>query len=35
MGDGKTYELYADPYGTDETTGLPYMHAWFILKRAN
>ncbi len=35
MSDGKTYELYADPYGTDEATGLPYMHAWFILKRAN
>lgn len=35
MNDGKTYELYADPYGTDEATGLPYMHAWFILKKAN
>ncbi|HWQ57429.1 MAG TPA: hypothetical protein VN540_00290 [Clostridia bacterium] len=35
LGDGKSYELYADPYGTDEETGLPYMHAWFILKRSN
>lgn len=35
IGDGKTYELYADPYGTDDATGLPQMHAWFILKRAN
>ncbi len=34
VGDGKTYELYADPYGTDAETGLPYMHAWFILKKA-
>ena len=35
VGDGKTYELYADPYGTDEATGLPQIHAWFILKRSN
>ncbi len=35
VGDGKTYELYADPFGTDEQSGLPYMHAWFILKRSN
>lgn len=33
--DGKTYELYADPYGTDTETGLPYMHAWFVLKKSN
>ncbi|HOG00022.1 MAG TPA: hypothetical protein PK438_06605 [Clostridia bacterium] len=35
LNDGKTYSLYADPYGLDEETGLPYMHAWFILKKAN
>ncbi len=35
LNDGKTYSLYADPYGTDEATGLPYMHAWFVLKKAN
>ena len=35
VGDGKTYELYADPYGLYESTGLPYMHAWFILKGSN
>ncbi len=34
-GDGKTYELYGDPYGTDSSTGLPQLHAWFILKRSN
>ena len=33
VGDGKTYELYGDPYGTDSATGLPQLHAWFILKR--
>ncbi len=32
--DGKTYELYADPAGTDEGTGLPNMHAWYIKKRS-
>lgn len=35
VGDGKTYNLYADPAGTytlaDGST-LPLMHAWFILK---
>ncbi len=35
VNDGKTYELFADPYGTDAQTGLPYMHAWFIYKKAN
>lgn len=35
MNDGKSYELYADPFGTDETTGLPQMHAWFVIKRSN
>lgn len=34
VGDGKTYELYGDPYGTDSATGLPQLHAWFILKRS-
>ena len=32
--DGKTYELYGDPYGTDDASGLPQLHAWFILKRS-
>ncbi len=32
--DGKTYELYADPAGTDDGTGLPNMHAWYIKKRS-
>lgn len=35
VGDGKTYNLYADPAGTytlaDGST-LPLMHAWYILK---
>lgn len=35
VGDGKTYELYGDPYGTDSASGLPQLHAWFILKRAS
>ncbi len=33
--DGKTYELYGDPYGTDDASGLPQLHAWFVLKRAS
>ena len=32
--DGKTYELYGDPYGPDDASGLPQLHAWFILKRS-
>lgn len=32
--DGKTYEIFADPAGTDEGTGLPNMHAWYIKKRS-
>ena len=32
--DGKTYELYGDPYGTDDASGLHQLHAWFILKRS-
>ena len=35
VGDGKTYELYGDPYGTDDASGLPQLHAWFVLKRAS
>lgn len=34
VGDGKTYELYGDPYGTDSASGLPQLHAWYILKRS-
>lgn len=32
VGDGKTYEIYGDPYGKD-ANGTPILYAWYIYKR--